>query len=134
MADRSIRLNPNYPAWAAGIFSWTYFAAGRDVDALQMLGHLRPENYGEERWVMRAGALASLGRTAEAKTTMRQALEQFPDLTIERYINRNRLSDDLRVHLIETMRLAGFPSCAKSPADSSGESGRLPECVARPEE
>ncbi len=47
MADRAIRLNPNYPAWAAGIFSWTYFAAGRDADALQMLGRLRPENYGE---------------------------------------------------------------------------------------
>jgi tetratricopeptide (TPR) repeat protein len=133
MADRAIRLNPNYPAWAAGIFSETYFAAGRDADALQMLDHLRPENYGESRWVVRAGALASLGRMADAKTTMRQTLEQFPDLTIESYINRNRLSDDLRAHLIETMRLAGFPSCAKSPADLSVESGRLPECVAKGE-
>jgi TolB-like protein/class 3 adenylate cyclase len=133
MADRAIRLNPNYPAWAAGIFSWTYFAAGRDADVLQMLGRLRPENYGESRWVVRAGALASLGRTEEAKMTMRQTLEQFPNLTIESFINRNRFSGDLRAHLIETMRLAGFPSCAKSPTDLSDESGRLPECVAKRE-
>jgi Flp pilus assembly protein TadD len=129
MADRAIRLNPNYPAWAAGIFSWTYFAAGRDADALQMLDRLRPENYGESRWVVRAGALASLGRTAEAKVTMRQALERFPDLTIEGFVNKNNTSSDLRLHLIETMRLAGFPSCAKSPADLTDESRRLPACM-----
>ena len=65
--------------------------------------------------------------------TMRQTLEQFPNLTIESFINRNRFSGDLRAHLIETMRLAGFPSCAKSPADLSDESGRLPECGAKRE-
>ena len=132
MADRALRLNPNYPTWAAGILSWTYFAADRDADALQMLDRLRPENYGD-RWVVRAGALASLGRTAEAKMTMRQALERFPDLTIEGFVNRNNISGDLRLHLIETMRLAGFPPCAKSPAGLSDELGRLPECMANRE-
>ena len=80
--------------------------------------------------MVRAGALASLGRTAEAETAVRQALERFPDLTIESYINGDNSSGDLRLHLIETMRLAGFPPCAKSPADLSDESGRLPECMA----
>ncbi|WP_436173985.1 adenylate/guanylate cyclase domain-containing protein [Mesorhizobium sp. LjNodule214] len=129
MGDRAIRLNPNYPVWAAGILSWTYFAAGRNADALQMLDRLRPENYGESRWVVRAGALASLGRTAEAKMAMRQALERFPGLTIEGFVYRDNGSGDLRLHLIETMRLAGFPSCAQSPADLSDGSGRLPECM-----
>ena len=130
MADRAIRLNPNYPAWAAGIFSWTYFAAGRDANVLHMLDRLAPENYGENRWVVRAGALASLGRIEEAKMAARQALERFPDLTVERYINRNTISSNLRQHVIETMRMAGFPACAKSAADVPPASVRLPECMA----
>jgi hypothetical protein len=37
-------------------------------------------------------------------------------------------------HLIETMRLAGFPPCAKSPADLRvAEPARLPECMANRE-
>ena len=134
MADRAIRLNPNYPTWSAQIFGWTYFAAGRYEDALQMLGRLTPENYGDFGWVARAGALASLGRTAEAEATVRQALERFPDLTIESYVYGESMSGDLRPHLIETMRLAGFPPCAKSPADLRvAKPGRLPECMANRE-
>ena len=85
MADRAVRLNPNFPTWSAQIFGSTYFAAGRYDDALQMLGRLTPENYADFGWVARAGALASLGRTAEAEAAVRQALERFPDLTIERF-------------------------------------------------
>jgi TolB-like protein len=134
MADRAVRINPNYPTWSAQIFGSIYFAVGRYEDALQMLGHLTPENYGDFGWVARAGALASLGRTAEAEATVRQALERFPDLTIESYVYGQSMSGDLGSHLIETMRLAGFPPCAKSPADlriAKGE--RLPECMANGE-
>ncbi len=130
MADRAVRINPNYPTWSAQIFGSTYFAVGRYEDALQMLGRLTPENYGDFGWVARAGALASLGRTAEAEAAVRQALERFPDLTIESYVYGQSMSGDLGSHLIETMRLAGFPPCAKSPVDlriAKGE--RLPECM-----
>ena len=85
MADRAVRLNPNYPTWSAQIFGWTYFVAGRYEDAVQMLDRLTPENFGGFGWVARAGALASLGRMAEAEATVRQALERFPDLTIESF-------------------------------------------------
>jgi len=115
------------------MLGWTYFAADRNADALQMLDRLRPENYGEARWVVRAGALALLGHTAEAKMTMRQALERYSDLTIEGFLKRDNTSSNLRPRLIETMRLVGFPPCAKSPADLSDESGRLPECMANRE-
>ena len=77
-ADRAVRLNPNFPTWSAQIFGSTYFAAGRYDDALQMLGRLTPENYADFGWVARAGALASLGRMAEAEAAVRQALERFP--------------------------------------------------------
>src|SRR6185503_7666510 len=62
MADKAVRLNPNYPTWSAQIFGWTYFLGRRYEDAVQMLGRLTPENYGNFGWVARAGALASLGR------------------------------------------------------------------------
>jgi tetratricopeptide (TPR) repeat protein len=131
MADKAVRLNPNYPTWSAQIFGWTYFAARRYEDAVQMFGRLAPENFGGYGWVARAGALASLGRTAEAKATVRQALERFPDLTIESFLYDEGISGDLRPHLIETMRLAGFPPCAKSTADLRvAKPGRLSDCMA----
>jgi len=130
MADKAVRLNPNYPTWSAQIFGWTYFAAGRYEDALQMLGRLAPENYGGSGWVARAGALAALGRMAEDKATVRQALERFPDLTIESFLYEENISGDLGPHLIEIMRLAGFPPCAKSTDLRVAEPGRLPECIA----
>jgi tetratricopeptide (TPR) repeat protein len=128
MADRAVQLNPNFPTWSAQIFGWTYFAVGRYENALQMLDRLTPENYGAWGWVARAGALASLGRTAEAEATVRQALERFPDLTIEGYAY-GETNSDTRRHLIETMRLAGFPPCAK-PEDIANLTKPLrpPEC------
>jgi TolB-like protein/class 3 adenylate cyclase/tetratricopeptide (TPR) repeat protein len=134
MADKAVRLNPNYPTWSAQIFGWTYFAAGRYEDAVQMLGRLAPENYGGFGWVARASALASLERLAEAEATVRQALERLPDLTIEGFLYEEGISGDLRPHLIKTMRLAGFPPCAKSPADLQiPDPERLPDCLANRE-
>jgi TolB-like protein/class 3 adenylate cyclase len=130
MADKAVRLNPNYPTWSAQVFGWTYFAARRYEDALQMFGRLTPENYGDFGWVARAGALASLGRAAEAEATVRQALDRFPDLTIEGYVYGQSMAGDLGPHLIETMRRAGFPPCAKTLANLRiAEPGRLPECM-----
>jgi TolB-like protein/class 3 adenylate cyclase len=130
MADKAVRLNPNYPTWSAQVFGWTYFVAGRYKDAVQMFGRLAPENFGGFGWVARAGALAALGRVTEAETTVRQALERFPDLTIESFLYEEGISGDLRPHLIETMRLAGFPPCAKSEGDLGiAEARRLPECM-----
>jgi tetratricopeptide (TPR) repeat protein len=134
MADRAVQLNPNYPIWSAQVFGWAYFAARRYEDALQMLDRLTPENYGVYGWVARAAALASLGRTAEAEATVRQALERFPDLTIEGYVYGQSIAGDLGPHLIETMRTAGFPPCAKTSANLRiAELGRLPECMANRE-
>jgi TolB-like protein/predicted Zn-dependent protease len=131
MADRAIQLNPNYPTWSAQVFGWAYFAARRYEDALQMLDRLTPENYGVYGWVARAGALASLKRTAEAEATVRQALERFPDLTIESYVYGQAMAGDLGPHLIEIMRTAGFPPCAKTSAYLRiAERARLPECIA----
>ena len=79
---------------------------------------------------MRAGALAKLGHADEAASTVSQALEYFPDLTIEGLVNDPGLSDNERQRFIETMGLAGFPACAKATDELRlAEPVRLPECV-----
>lgn len=93
-----------------------------------MLDRLAPENYADWRWVVRPGALASLGRVQEAHAAVRQALERYPDLTIEGFGNDRSLRDGQRQRFIETMPLAGFPPCV-SPEQRAQLSDltRLPE-------
>ncbi|MDU0364886.1 winged helix-turn-helix domain-containing protein [Rhizobium sp. 25PS6] len=130
MADRAIRVNPNYPMASSRLFAAAYFMAGRYEDALRMQQQMGPENYGRRMWVYRPAALAATGRTAEAKTALAEALKWFPDLTIEGFVSLPDTNEDDRRRLIETMRLAGFPPCAKPEALTRFEKPvRLPECV-----
>ncbi|WP_222036808.1 winged helix-turn-helix domain-containing protein [Rhizobium laguerreae] len=130
MADRAIRVNPNYPMASSRLFAAAYFMAGRYEDALRMQQQMGPENYGRRMWVYRPAALAATGRTAEAKTALVEALKWFPDLTIEGFVSLPDTNEDDRRRLIETMRLAGFPPCAKPEALARFEKPvRLPECV-----
>ena len=132
MVDQAIRLNPIYPVWSTRIFAAAYFMAGRYEDALRMQGQMGPENYGRRMWVYRPAALAATGRTAEAKTALTQALKWFPDLTIEGFVSLPDTNENDRRRLIETMRLAGFPPCAKPEALAGFvKPFRLPECVER---
>ena len=130
MADQAIRLNPNYAMWSTRLFASAYFMAGRYEDALRMQDRLSPENYGQWMWVYRPAALAAVGRTAEAKASVAEALKRFPELTIEGFVNLPGTNENDGRRLIETMRLAGFPACAK-PEVLAGfaKPVRLPECV-----
>jgi TolB-like protein/DNA-binding winged helix-turn-helix (wHTH) protein/Tfp pilus assembly protein PilF len=111
LADRAIALNPNFPMWSARPLNYAYFMVGRYADALRMTDRLTPENYGRWVWVIRPAALAAVGRVDEARVLVTGALERFPDLTVEGFIN-DHFSDAERQRLIETMTLAGFPRCA----------------------
>ena len=54
------------------------------------------------------------------------------DLTIEGFVSLPGTNDNDRRRLIETMRLAGFPACAKPEALAGlNKPVRLPECVER---
>ena len=135
MVDQVIRLNPNFPMWSAGPFSYAYFQAGRYESALRMLDRLTADNYWRLHWALRAGALAATGRTEEAKAWVRKALERHPDLTIESVANEPGYSDAERQRFIDTMRLAVFPACAKPEALAKIEKPfRLPECESQPSE
>lgn len=133
LVDQAVRLNPSYQTWAARPFAYAYFMVGRYEEALRMMDRLAPENYGQWFWAIRPATLAALGRTDEAKTLVQQALEWFPDLTIEAVANWPGMSDAERQRYIDTMRLAGFPPCAKPEALANIDKPlRLPECEPRP--
>jgi TolB-like protein/class 3 adenylate cyclase len=128
-AERAISLNPDFPMWAAGAYSWAFFQVGRYEETLRLLDRQTPENYTNYRWAMRAGSYAALGQKDEAADAVRQALERFPQLTIEGLVSDQSISDIERERFIETMRLAGFPPCA--PADARADlisTARLAEC------
>ena len=130
LVDKAVSLNPGFPMWSARIFTHAYFMAGRYEDALRMLDRLTPENYGRKHWVMRSGALAALGRTEEAKVSVTDALRRFPNLTVEGFLNQPGFNEAQRQRLIETMRLVGFPDCAKAEELAKIKKPlRLPECA-----
>ncbi|MGF6177342.1 adenylate/guanylate cyclase domain-containing protein [Ensifer sp. 4252] len=112
LADRAVRLNPNYKPWASGGLRYAYFMAGRYEDALKVMERQTPDNYSKYAWVERAGSLAVLGRKAEAEATVKEALRRHPDLAIETIANDKAFSAAETQRHIETMRLAGFPPCA----------------------
>jgi hypothetical protein len=130
VVDHVIRLDPNYPMWQNGSFSYAYFMAGRYEDVARLLERAPPDKYTKGRWVFRAGSYAALGRADEARAIVKQALNQYPDLTIEGFVSDPGWSETERQRLIETMRAPGFPSCAK-PAELVQFSNpvHLPECV-----
>jgi TolB-like protein/Flp pilus assembly protein TadD len=130
MVERAIRLDPNYPMWATGPFAYAYFMAGRYQEALGMLERRTTDTYTPEKWVMRAGALAALGRVEEANTWVTEALRARPDLTVEIMSNDPSYNEVEHRRFVETMRLAGFPLCStfKELETLRKKPVRLPEC------
>jgi hypothetical protein len=75
-----------------------------------------------------AAVFAALGRVEEAKAAVADTLRRFPDLTIQTYVGTPDWSDAERQRLVETMRKAGFPACAKPEAVAKTINVSLPEC------
>ena len=133
LVQEAVRLNPSYPMWAARSFAFAYFMAGRYDDASRMMDRLETKTLGTWLWPYRAGAFAALGRDVEAKAAVQEALKWYPDITIEGTTNEPGYSAAERKRLTETMRLAGFPPCAKPEALAKIEKPlRLPECQLQP--
>jgi hypothetical protein len=71
-----------------------------------------------------------LGRADDARASVKQALNSYPDLTIEETVNDPGWSEAERERLLETMRAAGFPPCAKPGRLAEAPNPvRLPECA-----
>ena len=130
VVDRVIRLDPNYPMWENGPFSYAYFMAGRYTDVVRLLERVPTTNYTSARWIFRAASYAPLGRADDARASVKQALNSYPDLTIEETVNDPGWSEAERERLLETMRAAGFPPCAKPGRLAEAPNPvRLPECA-----
>ena len=131
-ADHAIRLNPNYRAEEAWGFLYAYFHAGRFEDALRILDRLPKDKYLEGSWAVRASSYVTLGKSAEAKAAVSDALAHFPDLTIEGFTGNLGMSDEERKRFIGPMRAAGFPPCAKPETLAKNpQLVRLPECLSK---
>lgn len=132
LVDQAMRLDPNYPMWAVGSFSYAYFMAGRYEDALRMLDRETEANYNRDKWIMRSSSLAALGRVEEAKIWLAKALKADPDITIEAQVDEPGFNDTERQRFVETMRMAGFPPCASGKQLVKMKKPRwLPECLLR---
>jgi tetratricopeptide (TPR) repeat protein len=131
-ADHAIRLNPNYGTEDAWGFLYAYFHAGRFEDALRILDRLPKDKYLEGSWAVRASSYVTLGKSAEAKVAVSEALEHFPDLTIEGFTGNLGMSDEERKRFIGPMRAAGFPPCATPETLAKNpQMVRVPECVSK---
>jgi TolB-like protein/class 3 adenylate cyclase len=130
LVDRVIRLDPNYPMWTSGPFSYAYYMVGRYDDALKMMEGLTPDNFNKWRWMVRSGSLAGAGRIEEAQASVKEALTQYPDMTVEDMVNTPGISAVERERLLDTLPLAGFPACATDEQLAKlTDPKRLPECV-----
>jgi TolB-like protein/DNA-binding SARP family transcriptional activator len=129
MVEEAIRLNPSYPMWADRGFASAYFMAGRYEEALKMMDRVDDLNLGTWLYPYKAGALAAVGRIDEARKTVEAAIKAFSDLTIEGRANEPGYNTAERRRIVETMRLAGFPPCARPEVLAKVENPiRLEEC------
>ena len=130
-ADRAMRLNPSYSTSAAGFFRLAYLMAGRYEDALRLVEREDPQTRTRGGWVQRAMVYAALGRKEEAQSAVADALKRHPDLTIESFaLHSPGYSDVERRTLVEGMRAAGFPPCARpEQLQAVIAQARLPECI-----
>jgi TolB-like protein/DNA-binding winged helix-turn-helix (wHTH) protein/tetratricopeptide (TPR) repeat protein len=134
VADRAIQLEPNFPRWKIGMYAYAYFMAGRYEDTLAMIARQSEADYYKDTWALRAGALAALGREAEARAVSAKAAAARPDVTIESLLNDPMYIDAERRRLVDTLRPAGFAACALPEALAGiAAPRRLPECEGRAE-
>ncbi|WP_046868391.1 adenylate/guanylate cyclase domain-containing protein [Microvirga massiliensis] len=129
-AERAIRLNPHMPSWALNTYAYAFFMVGRYEKALRVLDRKPRETYRRNNFVFRAASLAATGQAEEARAAVAETLARFPGLTIESFaVFDPSWSAAERLRLVETMRAAGFPACAKA-EELSGlqKPARLPEC------
>ena len=83
-------------------------------------------------FILATASYAALGRTEAAKAAVADALKHHPDVTIEGFTGRPGFSEAERQRLVELMRAAGFPACAKAETlTRSPQLVRLPECHAK---
>ncbi len=128
-AEKAIRLNPEYPSWAAGFLSSAFFNTKRYEETLKVLERQDSSSFSPLRWAVHVGSLAALGRSSEAELALRKALEQYPTLSVEALLDKLPFPTEVEQHLKQRMVDAGFPICAQIQARQTiAADSRLVEC------
>jgi adenylate cyclase len=102
--DKSIKLNPYYPGWFRYPYFLHHFSLGEYEQALtEAYKFNMPEFFWDP--LLRAVALAQLGRISEAKTAFAELLRLKPDAAerAHHYLGVYVFSDDLRARMLETL-------------------------------
>jgi TolB-like protein/class 3 adenylate cyclase len=129
-ADRALRLNPNAMGWAYGYFSYAYLMAGRYDDAAGAVEHRPVDSLSRFGLVTRAAIYAAAGLGDQARRATAEALERYPDLTIEGVLSDPGYNDVEREKLAQVLSTAAFPPCAAADVlAKSPRPFRLPECA-----
>ena len=130
-ADRLVRLDPGYPAWAADSIAFAYQMVGRYEDALHALSRVPEGVRSREHLIAEAVALAALGRDNAAKDAVDHAMARFPDISAEALVARPMFAESDRQRAVEALAAVGFPTCARiADLDRIGTSARLRQCDA----
>ena len=126
LAERAIRLNPNYPAWYLYGLHRVYYFAGEFEKALAAARQAQ-----ELSGPLLAAIYGQLGRNAEAAEGAANVLKLDPDWSAEREISDTGAfarQAELDLYL-DGIRKAGLPVCASATAlQQRPEMKRLPIC------
>jgi TolB-like protein/class 3 adenylate cyclase/Flp pilus assembly protein TadD len=130
LAERAIRLSPDGPLWAAGLYRSVFYHVGRFEEAWHW-HETRPRGRKDFKdYHYDAILLAELGRAEEARAAVAEMLKVFPDHSIEYFVGEPGLPE-WEVELITgSMRKAGFPLCAnENVLKEFPDLIRMPECI-----
>jgi tetratricopeptide (TPR) repeat protein len=107
-AQNAFRLNPFPPGVYYWVLGFAQYAAGQYKDAVETLQHDAARGTGSQRLL--AGALAQLGRIAEAKEEARLYLARIPHFSVQNWSSTQYFRHDRdRQHFIDGYIKAGFP-------------------------
>jgi tetratricopeptide (TPR) repeat protein len=129
LADRAVRLNPNYPDWYRQGLLPVYFFTGQYDRALAVTqSRLNPDMWD---FVYRPAVYVELGRMADTARAASDLLQRNPEYSAERWLNNTgKLARDIELHLfLDANRKAGLPICAtEAQLAKYPEMARLEQC------
>jgi tetratricopeptide (TPR) repeat protein len=128
LVERALRLNPTYPAWYNRPAAQTYYFAGKfdkALEAAQRIQNPQPLEY-----VLLAAIYGQLGRKDDAAKVVDNIRKLIPAYVAETH-SLFFARDDDRMLLVDGVRKAGLPLCAKrSDLKAHPEISPLKECEA----
>jgi class 3 adenylate cyclase/TolB-like protein len=115
LAERAVRLNPNYPAWYNNMLREIYFYNGRYEDAL--VAAKKVDSSFAYDHIILALVEAKLGHKKEAAAAAAAAKKLDPSWSVEQWNNDVGGLADVQLNpLTESARAVGLPVCVSDPA------------------